>query len=283
MLNYEYLIVFDFETTGLNPEGNLSKFKGVTFNRKTSTYTWKEYLAEFKKKEKDIFISEVEKSNIIELGLSMYKIKNENEETSFELVEDIDLLVKQNKPLDKEIIAVTRITDELLSKEGVSEEKLYETLSKFLNMKNVLWAGYNIQFDFTFINELMKEKTGNQDFSFKGDMLDAMAIYKDFYPFDFNKKKNNDGSIGYYGHRLDSAVKNLNIAVKNTHRALDDVHATFEVIKRFEYALKDDFNKYINTFGFNKTYGVSFTPFSQITYVPQEGAKEEIYHLNRAI
>lgn len=279
MLNYDYLIVFDFETTGLNPEGDLAKYKGPTFNKKAGIFNRKEYLAKDKKKEKDIFVSKVDKSQIIELGLSIYNVKNENNKTDFELIKDVDLLVKQDKPLEKEIVAVTKITDELLAQEGVTKECLYETLSKFLNMKNVLWAGYNIQFDFTFINELMKEMTGDKNYSFKGDMLDAMAIYKDFYPFDFEKKVNNDGSIGYYGHRLDSAVKNLNIAVKNTHRALDDVHATFEVIKRFEYALEDKFDKYINKFGYNKTYGISFTPFSQITYVAQEGAKEEIYHL----
>lgn len=281
MLNYDYLIVFDFETTGLNPEGNLSKFKGSTFSKKTRQFTWKEYYALEKNKDKDIFIEKAKKSHIIELGLSLYKIDNSTGISKFTLVDDVDLLVKQDEPLDPQITAVTNITDEMLNTKGVSSDVLFETLKKYIDMKNVLWCGYNIQFDFTFINELFREKTGDKNWTFTGDMLDAMAIYKDFYAFDFAKKVNNDGSIGYYGHRLDSAVKHLNISVKNTHRALDDVHATFGVVERFTFALEDKISSYINNFGFNKTYGVSFTRFPQINYVEQEGGKEEIYKLSQ--
>lgn len=272
---YDYVAVFDFETTGLNPEGDLSKFTTTTYNAKQKRWGTKEYLAKQKEKEKDKFIEVLDKSKVIELGLSLYKIKDDHE---FELIDDVDLLIKQDKPLDPQIVAVTRITDDLLNENGVDEETLFKTLQYYLSLDRTLWCGYNIQFDFTFINQLFRDKTSEKDYFCKKDMLDCMAIYKDFYDFDFNKKINNDGSTGYYGHRLDAAVKNLKIDVKNTHRALDDVHATFEVFRRFDFALSDKIDFYINKFGYNKKFGVSFTEFPHIEYIKQEGGKEEIYH-----
>ena len=54
----------------------------------------------------------------------------------------------------------------------------------------------------------------NTLFSIKNDVLDVMAIYKDRHRFP---------------HRLDNCVQTYGVDVKNTHRALDDIKATFRL------------------------------------------------------
>ena len=54
----------------------------------------------------------------------------------------------------------------------------------------------------------------------------------------------------------------------NSHRAIDDVLATVEVMKAME-AEKADLQCYVNLFGFNPKYGVSGKPIGSVTYKPQ--------------
>ena len=56
--------------------------------------------------------------------------------------------------------------------------------------------------------------------------------------------------------------------VVNSHRAVDDVLATVEVMKAME-AEKNDLHKYINLFGYHPTYGVDGKQIGSVTYKPQ--------------
>ena len=87
------------------------------------------------------------------------------------------------------------------------------------------------------------------------DKLDLLTVYKDRRS---------------YPHRLCNAIEAYDLADKvvNSHRAVDDVLATVEVMKAME-AEKDDLMRYVNLFGFNPKYGVEGKPIGSVTYKPQ--------------
>lgn len=75
------------------------------------------------------------------------------------------------------------------------------------------------------------------------DWLDSLTVYKDRRP---------------YPHKLANAILayGLEDKVQNSHRAIDDVLALFEVLKAMD-AERDDLASYVNLFGYNPKYGVS--------------------------
>ena len=54
----------------------------------------------------------------------------------------------------------------------------------------------------------------------------------------------------------------------NSHRAVDDVVATVEVMKEMEKE-RNDLMRYVNLFGYNPKYGVEGTPIGSVTYKAQ--------------
>ena len=63
-------------------------------------------------------------------------------------------------------------------------------------------------------------------------------------------------------------VYGLSGKVVNSHRAVDDVLATVEVMKAME-AERSDLLNYVNLFGYNPKYGVDGKPIGSVTYKPQ--------------
>lgn len=193
------------------------------------------------------------KDRIIELGAVLFK-RNDN---TYEIIKEIDDLVKINFSLSNEITNLTHITNDMLLNFGIYEEEIFNKLEEIFKL-NPLLIAYNIQFDINFIIELFRRYSG-VNYEMKLDVLDCMAVYKDYYP---------------YPHRLESAVSTLNIEVLNTHRALDDVRATICVLDKLNSYI--DIKKYINILGYNPKYGVSGERLKHVRYIAQYGNKKEI-------
>jgi inhibitor of KinA sporulation pathway (predicted exonuclease) len=87
------------------------------------------------------------------------------------------------------------------------------------------------------------------------DKLDLLTVYKDRRSFP---------------HKLCSAIEAYGLTGKvvNSHRAVDDVLATLEVMRCMEEE-KPDLERYINLFGYNPKYGISGKPIGTVTYKPQ--------------
>lgn len=213
--NYQKIIVFDFETTGLS------------------------------------YVND----RIIEIGAILL----EKEGGNFKMSKEVNVLIRQNEKLPDKIIEITGITDELLMMKGISEE---EAFHEFLSIydKDALLIAYNIQFDYGFLTEFFRRQTGLYNHIISNDLLDVMAIYKDRHKFP---------------HRLESAVETYGVSVANTHRALDDVKATFLVLMEMSKE-RNTITKYINMIGFNPKYGVSGLRAPHVIYVPQYGNRLEI-------
>ncbi len=215
MLNHKKVIVFDFETTGLNPLN----------------------------------------SQIIEIGAIVLE---KDVEGVFKITQELQKLMRSDGPLPQKIIEITHITDDILLREGVSQEEGFMEFLK-LYSKDALLVAYNIQFDLSFLNQYFK-KFWNPNFEFENDILDVMAIYKDRHR---------------YPHRLESAVGHYQIAAPNTHRALDDVKATLSVLIKMNQE-KSNISRYVNVIGYNPTYGLSGIRLKHVRYIPQAGGKLEI-------
>lgn len=193
-------------------------------------------------------------SQVIEIGAMLLK----KEDDKYRLLEELNVLVQTDAPLPAKIVEITNITDEMLLRDGITEEEAFGRLSSLIDDETLLIA-YNIQFDISFL-QAMYQKFYNKTHQIKNDLLDVMAIYKDRHPFP---------------HRLESAVSKYQIQAVNTHRALDDVYATFELLRTLRRE-KDTISMYVNKIGFNPKYGVSGVRLTQVKYIPQYGNRLEV-------
>jgi len=155
-----------------------------------------------------------DKEQIIEIGALLLEKQN----GEYVEIDSYDQLLLIDKPLSPKIIEITHITDEMLLRDGINQEIACQ---KFLSMMegNPLLVAYNIQFDLSFLHFFIR-RYFDQNFIIKNDILDVMAIYKDRHR---------------YPHRLDQAVETYQAEVKNTHRAIDDIRATFQVLKNMNH------------------------------------------------
>ena len=119
---------------------------------------------------------------------------------------------------------------------------------------NTLLLAYNAHFDLSFLFYLLL-RSGDPTILKGKDKLDLLTVYKDRRS---------------YPHRLCNAIEAYDLSGKvvNSHRAVDDVLATVEVMKAME-AEKDDLLRYVNLFGYNPKYGVEGKPIGSVTYKPQ--------------
>lgn len=217
MINYNAIVVFDFETTGLNPK----------------------------------------KDEIIEVAAIRYEKDSTN---NFSEVSRVSSLIKVRLPLPDIIVKITNITDEMITRDGKSFTLVLNQLLDLIE-DDALLVGYNVNFDLGFLIESIKRE--GILFDIKNDILDVMAVYKDYYQ---------------YPHKLDSVVQTFNITHPNTHRATDDVIATFLGLVELSKVVKD-LNKYINVIGYNSKYPLNRLPLTQLKYVPQKGGGREIEKL----
>ena len=134
--------------------------------------------------------------------------------------------------LPENITALTGITDRMLETEGVQPQKAAGQITKL--MQDGLLRGASVG---------------------RIDWLDSLTVYKDRRP---------------YPHKLANAILayGLEDKVQNSHRAIDDVLALFEVLKAMD-AERDDLASYVNLFGYNPKYGVSGRRIVGVRYEQQ--------------
>jgi DNA polymerase III subunit epsilon len=192
-------------------------------------------------------------SQIIEIGALLIEKKDGTEQ-----IKELSLLL--NADIVPPIITnITGITKQMLDTHGVPQEVGFQQLFDMIDDQTLLIA-YNIQFDLSFLLHYIKT-LHNRSFKFKNPILDVMAVYKDRHP---------------YPHKLDNVVQTYHIEVPNTHRALDDVKATYEALVKMGNEL-DNLERYVNVLGFNPKYPPrQDSMLSYVRYIPQYGGRREI-------
>lgn len=159
---------------------------------------------------------------------------------------------------------LTGITNEDVQEKGIPKEQLCADIARMVS-GNTLLLAYNAHFDLSFLFYLLL-RNGDPSILKGKDKLDLLTVYKD--------RRN-------YPHKLCNAIESYNLSGKvvNSHRAVDDVIATVEVMKEMEKE-KDDLLCYVNLFGYHPTYGLGSKPIGSVTYKPQPTpAKQPLYEV----
>lgn len=171
-----------------------------------------------------------------------------------------DLFIKlpKGQKVPEKVSKLTGITDKILEAEGVTEAEAAATFADMLSKDKgrVLMVAHNAQFDLSFAQAMAERNTLAFEVAIKSpDYLDSLTVYKDRRA---------------YPHKLADAIKayKLEDKVQNSHRAIDDVLALFEVCRAMENE-RDDLLAYVNLFGYNPKYGVSGRRLPGVTYWPQ--------------
>ena len=151
------------------------------------------------------------------------------------------------------ITELTGITTQDLREKGLPKTRICRDIAQMIQ-GNTLLLAYNAHFDLSFLFYLLL-RHGDPAILKGKDKLDLLTVYRDRHS---------------YPHKLCSAIDvyGLTGKVVNSHRAVDDVIATFAVMQEME-AEKDDLERYVNLFGYNPKFGVDGKPIGSVTYKPQ--------------
>ena len=152
-----------------------------------------------------------------------------------------------------QIEALTGITNQNIREKGIPKTRVCCDIARMV-AGNTLLLAYNAHFDLSFLFYLLLRE-GDPTILRGKDKLDLLTVYKDRRS---------------YPHKLCNAIEAYGLTGKvvNSHRAVDDVLATVEVMKAME-SERDDLCRYINLFGYNPKYGISGKPIGSVTYKPQ--------------
>ena len=154
--------------------------------------------------------------------------------------------------LPAKITELTGITEDML-RGGVGKDRAAKALADRLGCgKRTLVCAYNAQFDLVFLYYLLAAY-GLAGALRGAKFLDVMTVYKDRRA---------------YPHRLADAVEAYALDAQNTHRAIDDTRATFELLCAMD-AEEADLARYVNLFGYNEKYGLPHPRIASVTYKPQ--------------
>ena len=171
------------------------------------------------------------------------------------VTEEYDELIalKPGTVVPPEIENLTGISTADLQEKGISKGQLCNDIARMI-AGNTLLLAYNAHFDLSFLFYLLMQE-GDPAILKGKDKLDLLTVYKDRHS---------------YPHKLCHAIEvyNLSDKVVNSHRAVDDVLATVEVMKAMELE-KADLENYVNLFGYNPKYGVQGKQIGSVTYKPQ--------------
>lgn len=128
-----------------------------------------------------------------------------------EITERFQTLCKPHQLISSEITKLTGITNEMVENEHAPEDIIEDFL---LFAKNSIMVGYNVNFDYQFIQIAAKKVDKAFNNEFRDCMGDAKA--KLFLP----------------NYRLGTVVDHLGVTLNNAHRALYDATATAEAFLR---------------------------------------------------
>lgn len=193
-----------------------------------------------------------QKNRIIELAAIQVNGSGEKRMDKF-------IKLPEGESVPEKIVELTGITDKILKEEGVSEEEAAAEFAEMIAPGRTLLIAHNAQFDLNFVGyTFWRHREAHMDWNRAfnaADYLDSLTVYKDRRS---------------YPHKLANAIEaySLGDKVQNTHRAIDDCLALYEVTKAMAKE-RADLESYINIFGYNVKYGISGSTLKKVTYRQQ--------------
>ena len=206
------------------------------------------------------------RDEIIEFAAIVVELRDGIPTVTEEYDELISLTPGNTIPL--KIQQLTGITNEDVLARGIPKDRLCADIARMV-LGNTLLLAYNAHFDLSFLFYLLL-RSGDPTILKGKDKLDLLTVYKDRRDFP---------------HKLCNAIESYGLSGKvvNSHRAVDDVLATLEVMKEMD-AEKPDLLHYVNLFGYHPTYGLGSKPIGSVTYKPQPTpARHPLYENQEAL
>ena len=206
------------------------------------------------------------RDEIIEFAAIVVELRDGIPTVTEEYDELISLTPGNTIPL--KIQQLTGITNEDVLSRGIPKDRLCTDIARMVS-GNTLLLAYNAHFDLSFLFYLLL-RSGDPAVLKGKDKLDLLTVYKDRRDFP---------------HKLCNAIESYGLSGKvvNSHRAVDDVLATLEVMKEMD-AEKPDLLHYVNLFGYHPTYGLGSKPIGSVTYKPQPTpARHPLYENQEAL
>ncbi len=159
---------------------------------------------------------------------------------------------------------LTGISTQDLREKGLPKTRVARDIAEMIQGKTLLLA-YNAHFDLSFLFYFLL-RHGDPAVLKGKDKLDLLTVYRDRRSFP---------------HKLCNAIESYGLAgqVVNSHRAVDDVLATYRVMVEMEKE-KPDLQNYVNLFGYIPKFGIDGKPIGSVTYKPQPyDPKKPLYEL----
>ena len=148
---------------------------------------------------------------------------------------------------------LTGISTQDLREKGLPKTRVARDIAEMIG-GNTLLLAYNAHFDLSFLYYFLLRH--GDPLVLKGkDKLDLLTVYRDRRS---------------YPHKLCNAISAYGLSGKvvNSHRAVDDVLATYAVMEEMEKERPDLMN-YVNLFGYIPRFGVDGKPIGSVNYKPQ--------------
>lgn len=137
-----------------------------------------------------------------------------------------------NAPISDKISEITGITNEELIVAGMPEKTAFQILNKFL--ANSILIAHNAAFDLSFLHYGLQRHAGR---SFDNQFYDTLSISRDRH---------------YYPHKLTDMCDRYGIKLDGAHRALNDVHACWDLFKKMDE--EESVSEWINKLGYLSKY-----------------------------
>ena len=191
------------------------------------------------------------RDEIIEFAAVVLERKN----GEIAVVEEYDQLITLSPGgfVPAQIEALTGISNQDIRERGIPKTRVCCDIARMV-AGNTLLLAYNAHFDLSFLFYMLL-RNGDPTILKGKDKLDLLTVYKDRHS---------------YPHKLCNAIDvyGLSGKVVNSHRAVDDVLATVEVMKAMELE-RADLERYVNLFGYHPKYGIDGKAIGSVTYKPQ--------------
>ena len=159
---------------------------------------------------------------------------------------------------------LTGISTQDLREKGLPKTRVAQDIARMIQ-GNTLLLAYNAHFDLSFLFYFLL-RHGDPTVLKGKDKLDLLTVYRDRRSFP---------------HKLANAIESYGLSgqVVNSHRAVDDVLATYRVMEAMERE-KADLECYVNLFGYIPKFGIDGKPIGSATYKPQPyDPKAPLYQL----
>lgn len=175
-----------------------------------------------------------------------------------EVVGQFSTLVRPENEISEFVTELTGITNAELS----AAEPIETILPDFKDFIGAdILVGHNINFDVNFLYDAFCRCSG---YIMQNDFVDTMRIARKLLP-------------ELEHHRLDDLIRYCGIEERETHRALNDCHKTFDIYRRMRTAAEETFG---TIEAFKKAFKRKPAPHLDLTTItPDDGAEFDETHL----